>query len=450
MEIFVNYGQLNLLLSDLERYAAIVESLSEQIAPQPRSSSLHRTAYENMQSSCTGLQKLKTVLGSAILEYTATEDHLCASFPSSHMQMSFVSYVKENGVDQVFSSFNFATHYVDDIGFFTGFGYFFSHFNDNIKALINSCGSLEEFWNRLMDGSLSAQIADEFMNDKESVKGILSGVIESMLDNKVESMYKGTEIKTIKALDQLTDVSVSKELRQILDTSYSTNKGLSEISKAAEKVGYLLTDYSDNIELLNSLRNIAPDNKALNEVLDDILFDYQHKFTALVRDEIVDKVEEFSGKTLDSILGTNFGLVNKAIAGTIGQMPSIDALDTVIHVENVRSAAIRTYKTAVDTIKTGTYTETDFKAYVNSFNLCKELTLKEYRAMLKHYDNPFSKEHLYLDNQIKELENMTYDKVSSATAFNQFNAASDGSGYGGMSSSGGGFGGGGGGGGFGF
>ena len=115
------------------------------------------------------------------------------------------------------------------------------------------------------------------MNDKESVKGILSGVIESMLDNKVESMYKGTEIKTIKALDQLTDVSVSKELRQILDTSYSTNKGLSEISKAAEKVGYLLTDYSDNIELLNSLRNIAPDNKALNEVLDDILFDYQHK-----------------------------------------------------------------------------------------------------------------------------------------------------------------------------
>lgn len=126
MEIFVNYGQLNLLLSDLERYAAIVESLSEQIAPQPRSSSLHRTAYENMQSSCAGLQKLKTVLGSAILEYTATEDHLCASFPSSHMQMSFVSYVKENGVDQVFSSFNFATHYVDDIGFFTGFGYFFS------------------------------------------------------------------------------------------------------------------------------------------------------------------------------------------------------------------------------------------------------------------------------------------------------------------------------------
>ena len=82
MEIFVNYGQLNLLLSDLERYAAIVESLSEQIAPQPRSSSLHRTAYENMQSSCAGLCKLKTVLESVILEYSATEDRL-STLPSA-------------------------------------------------------------------------------------------------------------------------------------------------------------------------------------------------------------------------------------------------------------------------------------------------------------------------------------------------------------------------------
>ena len=44
MEISVNYSQLNLLLSDIERYASTVESLSEQVASQPLSSSLLKTA----------------------------------------------------------------------------------------------------------------------------------------------------------------------------------------------------------------------------------------------------------------------------------------------------------------------------------------------------------------------------------------------------------------------
>lgn len=442
MEIAADYNQLNLLLSDLERYVSIMESLSGQIASQAQSYPLLKSTHKSMQTNCNGLQQLKTALEFAILEYSATENRLCTYLSSSRMQTSAVSYMKENDVGQVFSTFNFVTHYIDDIGLLTGFGYFFSHFDDNIKALINSCGN--------PNGSLTERIADEFMNDKENVKGLLSGVIESMLNNKVESKYKGTEIKTMKALDKLTDPSVSEELRQILNESYSVNKGLTEISKAAEKVEYLLTDYSDNIELLDSLRNIAPNNKALNEVIDDILFDYQHKFTALVRDEVVDKIEEFSKKSLDSILGTNFGLVNTVIKGTIGRIPSLNALDTVIHIENIKSSAIQTYKAAVDTIKAGTYTDADFNAYVNSFNLCKELTLKEYRAMLEHYDNPYSKEHLYLDTQIKILENMTYDNVSSATAFSQFEAASDGSGHGGMFSSHSGFAGGGGRGGSGF
>lgn len=449
MEIIVDYSQLNLLLLDFERYTSTMESLSEQIAIQAQSYYSLKPTYKNMQNSCNGIRQLKTALESVVLEYSTTEKRLCSFPSSSYTQASIVSYVKDNNVGQVFSTFNFVTHYVDDIGFLTGFGYFFSHFDDNIKALINSCGSLKEFWDSLISGSLPDRIADEFMNDKKSVKGLLSGVIESMLDNKVESKYKGTTIKTVKALDKLTDVSVSEELRQILNESYSVNKGLTEVSKTVEKMEYLLTDYSDNIELLESLRNISPNNKALNEVIDEILFDYQYKFTALVRDEVLDKIEDFSKKSLDSILGTNFGLVNTVIKGTIGQAPSLGALDTIIHIENVKSSAIRTYKAAVDTIKTGTYTDAYFNAYVNSFNLCKELTLKEYRAMLEHYDNPYSKEHLYLDNQIKILESMTYDNVSTATSYNEFKDTSDSSGLGGMFSVTEGFAGGGGGG-FGF
>lgn len=436
MEVSVDYSRLNLLLQSWEYYASTLDTLSGQIVnAQAQARPALKAVYNNMKIHSRNVRQLKTVLEAALSEYNTTENRLCTFPASGYTQTSIVAYVKENNVDQVFSTFNFVTYYVDDIGFFTGFGYFFSHFDDNIKALINSCRNPEEFWNRFTNGSLSERIADEFMNDKENVKGLLSGVIESMLGNKIESKYKGTEIKTMEALDKLTDTSVSEELRQILNEGYSVNKGLSKVSKITQKVEYLLTDYSDNIELLDSLRNIAPNNKALNEVIDDILFDYQHKFTALVCDEVVDKIEEFSQKSLDSILGTHFGLVNKVIKGTIGQTPSLNALDTVIHIESIKSSAIQTYKAAVDTIKAGRYTDSDFNAYVNSFNLCKELTLKEYRAMLEHYNNPYSKEHLYLDTQIKILENMTYDNVSSATAFSQFKAASDGSGYGGMFSS---------------
>jgi len=388
------------------------------------------------------IQRLGAALESIAAEYAAAEARLCSTVATDAKRAVVVSYVKENDVAHMLSTFDFSVHFVDDIGFLSGFSYFFSHFDDNMKALINSCGGPGEFIRRLINGTLSDAVAREFMNDRENVKKLLSGVIEGMFDNKADDKYKGTEIKALKALDELTDDSVSAELRQILDESYAVNKGLTEISKATKKIEFLLTDYADNIELLQSVKNIAPHNQTLNEVIDGILFDYQHKFTALVQGEVLDKIEDFATKSVDSILGTNLDLVNTVIKGTIGKLPAMDSLDTVIHIANVKSGAIEAYRTAAATIRSGTYTDSDFNAYVNSFNLCKELTLKEYRSMLKYYDNPYSMEHLYLNSQISTLEHMTYNNVTPATPFNQFSAIS-GSGHGGAMFGKGGFGGGG-------
>lgn len=443
MEVTVNYNQLSILLPDLEHYATVLESLSEEVTSLSYPSPALKNVSKNIQANCSKIRQLKSSLEKAISMYSITENQLSSSGFDKKTQASIVSYAREHDVENIFSSFNFSDYFTNNIGPITGFGYFFSHFDDNMKALFNSYSNGKEFWEQLLNGTLPNHIADEFMNDKESVKELLSGVVESMLDNKVEAKYKGSELKTMKALDDLMDDSFSSDIRKILDGSYATNKGLTKVSEAAEKVEYLLTDYSDNIDLLESLRRIAPRNQALNEVIDDVLFDYRHKFTALIRDEVIDKIEDFAKESFDSIAGTNFGLVNKVIKGTIGQIPAMDSLDTVIHISSVKSGAIHTYKTAVETIKSGAYTDSDFKAYVNSFNLCKELTLKEYRAMLSYYDNPYSEEHLYLQSQIRTLESMTYNNVSPAISFGQFN---DGSGHGGLSSGAGGFGGGGGGG----
>ncbi len=430
MRSAVNCGQLNLLASEFTQYAAVLSSLSEPLAH----SSTTRDILKAIQADCNRIQQLGTALESIVAEYAVAETNLCSIASANAKRAATTSYVKNNDVARMLSTFNFSVCFVDDIGFLTGFSYFFSHFNDNIKAIINSCGGVEEFFFRLKNGTLPDAIAREFMDDKENVKKLLSGVVEGMFDNKAKDRYKGTELKTLKALDGLTDISVTKDLRQVLDESYAVNKGLVEVSKATKKVEFLLADYSDNIELLTSIKGIAPGNHALNEVIDDMLFDYQHKFTALMRDEVLDKIEDFAKESVDSILGTNLGLVNTVIKGTIGQIPAMDSLDTVIHIANVKSGAIEAYRTAADTIRTGIYTDDDFNAYVNSFNLCKELTLKEYRSMLTYYDNPYSKEHLYLSSQISTLEHMTYDNVTSATPFAQFKATSDGSGHGGLSS----------------
>ena len=419
MRTTVDCDRLNAILPDIERCVAMMEALSEQLSSPARSYSSLKPVYTQLQSTCSEVRQLGCVLESIASEYTAVESRLCHTTPAGQTEISTAPFLIQDDAALIFGTYNFSSHFVNDVDFFTVFGYFFSRFDDNMKAVFNSCGNLGEFWDRLTSGTLSENIADEFMNDKDNVPI---------------------------ALDKLSDVSVSEDMRQVLDGSYAINKGLTKTSKLAEKVEYLLTDYSDNIEFLNSLREIAPGSRALNEIVDDILFDYEHKFTAMVRDEVFDKIEDFSKKSLDSLLGTNFGLVNTAIKGTIGQVPALDAMDTVVHIAGVKSSAIQAYKTAVDVIKAGGYSEADFKAYVNSFNLCKELTLKEYRSMLKYYGNPHSKEHLYLQSQISTLENMTYKNAAKAPSFTQFNASSSGRGYGGMSSSGSGFGGGGGGG----
>lgn len=446
MNISVNCKQLTLWLSEFSHLKDCMQEFSEQIEWEnkkisamgigmaPINAQLGR-AIDAAKANCDSLSQLKTALECAVTEYRSVELLLCQAGLQKNPAVSLPAYLTLNKAESIFSTFNFSTRFVSNLSELSVFGYFFAHFNDNLKATINSCDNPVDFLRSLTQGTLPQRIADEYMNDKDKVKGLLSGVLEEMFKNKVDLHYDGTAIKTVKALDSLTDSSVAHTLRDILDAGYDAEKKLGKAVDVAEKVGYLLTDYSDNVELLQSLKNAAPQNEALNEVIDELLFDYQAKFSALLRDEVVDKIEDFAKQGLDTITGANFKLVNTVIKGTVGQAPVMSGIDTVIHISTLKQGAIRTYQTAVDTIKSGVYSNADVQAYQNSFNLCKELTLKEYRAMLSCYDDPFSKEHMYLDHQIGILENMSYDNVAVSTSFkdfavNRFSSVQDGGGGG--------------------
>lgn len=350
---------------------------------------------------------------------------------------NLAEYLRDHMAGHVFASYSFSQYFINDVDALTVFGYFLSKTKDDVKSMFNAVGK---------KGKYAENVANEFMNDEENVKEILSGVIEEMMKNRFKKVYDASPVKALEALDKLTDPELSEELRDCLDEVYSDNKAVGKIGKYAEKITYLLTDYSENVDMLRSIRGIAPNNQTLNKVIDELILDYTHKFEVLVRDEVVDKVEEFAEKNIDAILGTNFGLVNKVLEGTIGKLPSMDAMDTVIHISTLKSGANYAYQVAVQKIQSGTYTEEDLQAYIHSFELSRALTLKEYQAMLKYYDNPYSEEHMYLKNQISALENMQYDDLEKATPFSEYKR-SGGDGHGGRMSSGGGFGGGGGGGG---
>lgn len=431
MNISVNCKPLELHVSGFTYFIDGMKEFSEQIAAEgkkinamgirmaPINARLGRVRSD-IQANCDSLQQLRTALECAVTEYRATELRLCKAGRQKDAAVSLPAYLTLNEVESVFSTFNFWTYFVDNLNGLSVFGYFFSHFDDNMKALINSCGGPVEFVRRLMDGTLPQHVADEYINDKDKVKGLLSGVLEEMFDNKVDLSYDSTTIKTIKALDTLTDCPAAHAVRDILEKGYDLDKKLGKAADLAEKVGYLVTDYSNNVELLESLKEIAPNNEALNEIIDEVLFDYKNRFNALLRDEVADKIEDFAQKSLDEITGANFKLVNTVIKGTIGQAPVMDGIDTVIHISGLKQGAIRTYQAAVETIKNGVYSAADEQAYINSFNLCKELTLKEYRAMLSCYDDPFSKEYMYLDSQISILEGMSYDNTVVSTSFKDF------------------------------
>ena len=78
MEIAIDYGQLNLLLSEWEHHTSIMDTISKQITQsQIQAYPLLKAVHDNMQTHCKNVQQLKTVLEASLSEYSATENHLC-------------------------------------------------------------------------------------------------------------------------------------------------------------------------------------------------------------------------------------------------------------------------------------------------------------------------------------------------------------------------------------
>lgn len=105
MEVAVDCNRLSILLQNWERHASMLDTLSEQIAkPQIQAFPALKDVYNDLQIHSKNVRQLKTVLETALSEYSTTENHLCALSALSDTHASTDYNAKKTDVSQIFSA----------------------------------------------------------------------------------------------------------------------------------------------------------------------------------------------------------------------------------------------------------------------------------------------------------------------------------------------------------
>lgn len=294
-------------------------------------------------------------------------------------------YLLQNDPKFLFSNYNDALHFMNDIKWYEVVGYGMTKAEDVLKALVNG-GSFEG-------------AAAEMMNDPDKCKALLRGIIDDLT---------GTEYMDIIPSDGETVLKNAKKLAEL--GGYEDTADMIEMFQKAtgytEDADRILKDYSENIEMLESLKSVAPGSSMLNKHVDNLIAEYQNQFKADVVDYLKSNAEKGIVKGVDTLLGTKFGMVTKVLDKTLGQTGTMKGLDKVIHVSEMRTDAINGFQKAAEKIQSGNFTETDMTKYQNSFNVAKSLTIEQYKGMLEYYGKDTSQGR-HIAERLSQLEQMS-------------------------------------------
>ena len=294
-------------------------------------------------------------------------------------------YLLQNDPKFLFSNYNDALRFMNDIKWYEVVGYGMTKAEDVLKALVNG-GSFEG-------------AAAEMMNDPDKCKALLRGIMDDLT---------GTAYMDIIPSDGETVLKNAKKLAEL--GGYEDTADMIEMFQKAtgytEDADRILKDYSENIEMLESLKSVAPGSSMLNKHVDNLIAEYQNQFKADVVDYLKSNAEKGIVKGVDTLLGTKFGMVTKVLDKTLGQTGTMKGLDKVIHVSEMRTDAINGFQKAAEKIRSGNFTETDMTKYQNSFNVAKSLTIEQYKGMLEYYGKDTSQGR-HIAERLSQLEQMS-------------------------------------------
>ncbi len=294
-------------------------------------------------------------------------------------------YLLENDPRFAFAKYNDVLSFLNDVKWYEAMGYGMTKAGDVLKALLKG-GSFEG-------------AAEEMLNDPDKCRAILRSVIDDLTGTEYLDIVPGNGETVLKNVQKLAEMGGYEDTADMIEM-------FRKATGYAEDADRILKDYSENIEMLESLKSIAPGSGTLSKHVDDLIAEYQNQFKSDVLDCLKSNAEKGVVQGVDALLGTKFGIVTKVLDKTLGQTDTLQGFDKVITVSDMRSDAVLSFRNAAEKIQSGSFTGADMTRYRNSFDLAKALTIEQYKGMLEYYGKDTSQGR-HIAEQISQLERMS-------------------------------------------
>ena len=272
---------------------------------------------------------------------------------------------------------------------------------------------------------------------KESVNEKTSG-----LEGISDYLKDGKDIKTVaKYLERMAEL-VKKGEKKLLPESFTIAPYLEDFDASDPMWSYadwmkrtkeiygviepLWTDYSKNIAVLESLKNVnCFDNDELqNQIVDDMINDYKNKFIRSLKNAS-QGLTDFSYDIAKTALSSSFASVAyvKLIDTTIDFMGIVtgdgkyaDYIEEYMALTPALQKTGGAYTTAYKKMMSGNFLASDKQDFENLFNLNKQLTLKHLeveKKILEHKDpGGYADRIELLDKRINRLNRVVLEDRS--------------------------------------
>ena len=379
---------------------------------------------------------------------------------------TILGYIQGDDAKGILANYTYAATFVDDIDGFTKFGSSIKNWANELKATIVG------FWNSMSDlGSLSQNIAFEYMKDEDSNKAVLADIVNEMFGTEtwrqsyvvdvaifegstiagadktqytsiVEDYWNGIMNNAIQASpemwDNLVEINNSIDKAELAENLFGTLRTALSMNQEFQK---MMTDYTQNIAYLEDLKKSVSSESVLGNAIDKLIDDYKNQTITSTSNialnlfktfSTFDDLKEFNdlntyipgiddSKTdilsgiVDELSGTSFGKVDAIIQLALSNAGNISAIDKVVYSTYLRTDAIAALNNAQQKLETsGVNDNNAVREYYSAFEFTKNITISQYKNMLSYYEsgsyNNTDRQNkiIYLNNEIAKLEGMTF------------------------------------------
>jgi hypothetical protein len=174
-------------------------------------------------------------------------------------------------------------------------------------------------------------------------------------------------------------------------------------------VDYLFTDYSKGLEILDNLENCAC-SVEMSKAIQKLQSDYNEKWKGILRstaDMSEDALVKVTDKKLKEWIKEKAGdsSVLFSVLDIADIEKPVDAAHKLLALRKIECDLQREYAEAIETVRSGNYTEDDLKKVDNLFNLLKETTKDIYTTYKEMcIDDPDKQ--VYINQQLDRLSHL--------------------------------------------